>query len=308
MTTPETSPIAFDRDFDPLHGEPVPLSPLVRRVTANNANPFTFRGTNAYLVGAGEDVAVIDPGPEDPNQIEAILSAVGDARVSAIVVTHTHRDHSPNARALQARTGAPVVGAGAHRAARPLAVGEANPLDAAADLKHAPDRQLRNGETVEGDGWTLTAVETPGHTANHLAFALAQENALFSGDHVMAWATTVVAPPDGSMRDYMASLDVLLEREEAVYWPGHGGPVHDPRAYVRALKAHRKMRERAILERLSAGDTTIPAIVAAIYRETPKALHGAAALSTLAQLEDLVARGLAESDRPPSLDARFARS
>ena len=288
----------------PISGVTQRLSSLIRRRICPNASPFTASGTCTYIVGMG-DVAVIDPGPEDADHVSALLASIPGERVSAIVVTHTHRDHSPGARLLQARTGAPIVGCGPHRAARDLAEGEFPHLDASADRAHAPDRVLRNGGTVAGDGWTLEAVETPGHTMNHLAFALPQEAALFSGDHVMAWSTSIVAPPDGSMRAYMASLDKLRARSETVYWPGHGGPVRDPRRFVRGLAAHRRQRETTIRARIAAGDREIRAIVAAIYQGLNPVLHGAAALSVFAHLEDLVERGVVVTDGPPRLEGRY---
>ncbi|WP_244535558.1 MBL fold metallo-hydrolase [Methylorubrum salsuginis] len=280
------------------------LTPLVRRRICPNGGPFTASGTCSYVVGRGR-VAVIDPGPSDAGHVEALLADLGDERVTAVVVTHTHRDHSPGARLLQALTGAPIVGCGPHRAARELAENELPVLDASADREHRPDRALADGESLDGEGWTLTAVATPGHTMNHLAFALPQENTLFSGDHVMAWSTSIVAPPDGSMRAYMASLDRLRERGETLYWPGHGGPVRDPRRFVRGLAAHRRQREAAIRARLTAGDEDIRAIVGAVYQGLSPKLLGAAALSVFAHLEDLVERGLVVTDGPPLLDGRF---
>jgi len=285
--------LAFQRDFDARHGEAVEVAPGIRRVTANNPGPFTFAGTNTYLIGT-DALAVIDPGPEDEAHLAALLRAIGSARVDAILVTHTHRDHSPAARPLARATGAPVVGCGPHRPARPLGLGEDGGLDAGADRDYAPDRELADGETIAAGGATIEAVATPGHTENHLAFALHGTDALFSGDHVMAWSTTVVAPPDGSMARYMASLDRLLARPETTYLPGHGGLVTDTHAFLRGLKAHRGMRERAILEQLARGERGIPSLVAAIYRDTDPRLHAAAGLSTLAQLEWLIERGLVE--------------
>ncbi len=276
------------------------LSGLTRRLIAGNASPYTFTGTCSYIVGAG-DVAIIDPGPADEAHLDALLAAVEGERVSHIVVTHTHRDHAPGAAILKARTGAPIVGARAH-VPRP---GAPQGLDASHDLAYAPDRALANGERIAGNGFTLEAIATPGHAANHLCFALLEENALFSGDHVMAWSTSVVAPPDGSMADYMASLEKLRSRSETVYWPGHGGPVREPQRYVRALAHHRRQREAAILSRLEAGDAEIPQIVARVYAGLAPALVRAAGLSTLAHLEDLVARGIVASEGPPSLSARF---
>lgn len=297
--------LTFDQEFDPRHGESVEVAPGVRRVTANNAGPFTFRGTNTFIVGERE-LAVIDPGPDDPAHVDAVIRAIGGRPVSHILVSHTHRDHSPAAARLRAATGAPVLAEGPHRASRDLNVGETNPLDASADKQFTPDIRLSDGMLVEGDGWTLEAVATPGHTANHLAFALLEEDLLFSADHVMAWSTSVVAPPDGSMGDFMASLDKLLKRRETLYLPAHGGAVRDPQGFVRGLKTHRRMRERAILDRLSKGDTTIAELVAANYRGLDKRLTGAAALSTLAHLEDLVARGLVTTDGYAAIDGRYS--
>ncbi len=294
----------FNQTFEPRYGEAVRLSPLVRRVTVNNPGPFTFHGTNSYLVGDCS-LAVIDPGPLDPAHLDALLFAIGDADVSAILVTHTHHDHSPAARRLALRTGAPIYAEGPHRAARPLGDGEPNPLDGSGDTSFRPDRTLADGDTLAGDGWTLTAVATPGHTANHLAFALAEDPVLFSGDHVMAWSTTIVAPPDGAMSDYMASLDKLRSRPEARYFPGHGGSVENAADYVSDLIAHRRDRERAILDRLAAGDTTIPELVAAIYVGLAPNLRQAAGLSVLAHLQDLGERGLVVADGPATAAARF---
>jgi glyoxylase-like metal-dependent hydrolase (beta-lactamase superfamily II) len=299
--------IPFSRGFDAPAGAMQQLTPLVRRIVAPNPSPFTYTGTCTYVVGQG-DVAVIDPGPDDPGHIQALLDALGTERVSQIVITHTHRDHSPGARLLQEATGAPIMGAGPHRAARAPLSNEAPRLDASSDSTHRPDLQLAEGEAVEGDGWRLIALETPGHTMNHLAFALPEEKALFSGDHVMAWSTTIVAPPDGSMRDYMASLDKLARRDDRVFWPGHGGPVAEPKRFVRALLGHRRARESAILARLEAGDETIADIVPRLYEGLAPTLKGAAALSVFAHLEDLVARGLAATNGPPTLDARYRRA
>ena len=292
--------LSFDTDFDPQYGKCVEVAPGVRRLTAGNSGPFTFRGTNTYIVGDRE-LAVIDPGPDDPQHIDMLVNATRGSDVTHILVSHTHRDHSPGATRLKAITGAPILAEGSHRPARALHTGEINPLDASADDRFTPDRFLADGELVPGPNWTLQAVATPGHTANHLAFSLIEQKILFSADHVMAWSTSVVAPPDGSMGDFMASLDKLMTRSEHLYLPGHGGAVSDPPAFLRGLKAHRKMRERAILDRLTKGESTIPAIVKANYHDIDKRLAGAAALSTLAHLEDLVDRGIVETDGPPSI-------
>ncbi|MCJ2066545.1 MBL fold metallo-hydrolase [Methylobacterium sp. J-088] len=288
----------------PVPGRLETVMQLIRRRIAPNGGPFTASGTCTYVIGVGE-VAVLDPGPDDPAHIDALLADLTGERITAIVVTHTHRDHSPGARLLAARTSAPIVGCGRHRAARAVSESEVPRLDASADRAHAPDRVMVEGDLVSGPGWTLAAVETPGHTMNHLAFALPEAQALFSGDHVMAWSTTIVAPPDGAMRAYMASLEKLRGRDETVYWPGHGGPVREPARFLRGLACHRRQREAAIRARLSDGDTGIAQIVAAIYRNLDPRLRGAAALSVFAHLEDLVGRGLVATDGAPQLDGTF---
>ncbi len=296
--------LVFNRDFEARTGEVVQVAPGVRRVTAPNPGPFTFRGTNTFLIGE-ERLAVLDPGPDDPNHVEALDRAIGSAEVVAILVTHTHRDHSPAARLLQARFPAPILAAGAHRPSRPPRPGEELRLDASGDFDLVPDMSLDDGAIVTVGDLRLEVVTTPGHTANHVAFGLLGRDILFSGDHVMGWSTTIVAPPEGSMADYMASLDRLLVRPEQLYLPAHGGAIRDAHAYVRALQAHRKMREAAILEGLRRGDRTIPELVARVYAGLDAWLAGAAGLSTLAHLEDLVARGMVAADGPPALDRRY---
>jgi len=297
--------LEFDTKFEPAYGEAVPIAKGVARLTVNNPSAFTFHGTNSYIVGH-DTLAVIDPGPEDDAHFEALLRAIAGRPVSHVFVSHTHRDHSPLAARLARYTGAVVAAEGPHRPTRPLRIGEINPLDASADTDFAPELTLKDGDVVEGDGWRIGTVLTPGHAANHAAFSLEGTGILFSADHVMAWATSIVAPPDGAMADYMASLDRLLERDDRVFFPGHGGPVTKPRSFLRGLKAHRKMRERAVVERLRLGDRTIGDLVAAIYRDTDPRLHGAAALSVLAHLEDLVGRGAAVTDGAVSIDAHFS--
>ena len=297
--------IPYDRRVDAQPGELRQLTPLVRRLIAPNGGPFTFTGTCTYIVGRGR-VAVIDPGPDNGAHHAALLGALQGESVAHIMVTHTHRDHSPGARALQAATGAPVIGCAPHFAARELAQGESHMLDAANDLDYAPDRILGDGEAIDGDGYSLAALATPGHTMNHLCLALAQENALFSGDHVMAWSTSIVAPPDGAMGAYMESLEKLRGRPEAVYWPGHGGPVNEPQRFVRALIHHRRQREVSILNCLAQGPRAIPQIVERIYENLDARLKGAAALSVFAHLEDLCARGLVATQDAVTLSAIYA--
>jgi glyoxylase-like metal-dependent hydrolase (beta-lactamase superfamily II) len=260
--------------------------PLVRRLLAPNPSPFTYTGTQSYIVGEGE-VAVIDPGPDIEAHVDALTAALAGERVAAILCTHNHRDHSPAARPLQAATGAPIIGCA------PLSLEDDGPrADAAFDADYRPDRILADGDSLAGSGWRLEAVATPGHTSNHLCFALAETGALFSGDHVMGWSTTVVAPPDGDMAAYMASLDKLRMRPDTAYFPAHGPPVADPKAHLDRLIAHRRERERQILAHLQAGEGRIPAMVAAMYRDVDPRLHPAAGRSVLAHLIDLEARGL----------------
>jgi len=264
------------------------VAPGVRRLLAPNPSPFTFTGTQTYIVGAGE-VAVIDPGPDLGPHIDAILAATKSGRIAAIMCTHTHRDHSPASRPLAQTTGAPIIGCA------PLAIEDDGPrADAAFDFDYAPDRVLADGEALEGEGWVLRALATPGHTSNHLCLALEGTGQLFTGDHVMGWSTTVVSPPDGDMTDYMKSLDLLLGRDDLAYHPAHGPAVENPRAHVRALIVHRRMREKQILALLEAGEGRIPAMVETMYREIDPRLHPAAGRSVLAHLVDLQRRGLVE--------------
>lgn len=293
-----------DRDFDPQYGTAVELFPGIRRLTANNPGPFTFHGTNTYLLGTGRLVCV-DPGPASPEHVDAILKAASGARIEAILVTHTHVDHSPGARLLKARTGAPIVGCGPHEAARALADNELNPLDASGDKDHVPDRRLADGEVFSTPEFRLETVTTPGHTANHLCFAIEGSNCLLSADHVMGWSTSVVAPPDGSMRDYMHSIDKLLARNEEVYLPGHGGLIAEAPSYVQDLKQHRLGRESAILDQLTSGEKTIPEIVTRLYAAVDPALHPAAGLSVFAHLEALAERGLVSAEPSLTLTARY---
>jgi glyoxylase-like metal-dependent hydrolase (beta-lactamase superfamily II) len=275
-------------------------------VLCNNPGPLTFKGTVSYIVGRGR-VAIIDPGPHDEAHVAALLDAVRGETVTHILITHTHRDHSPAAALVKAATGAPTYAEGPHRAARPLHVGEPVRLEAGGDRDFIPDRLIGDGDVISGDGWALEAVATPGHTANHMAFALKGTDVLFSGDHVMAWSTPVVAPPDGSMTDYMASLGKLTRRPETIYYPGHGGAVHDAPKFVQAYIRHRKGREQSILRRLAERESDIPALVRAIYIGLDPRLAKAARMSVLAHLEDLVARGLVATDGAPSIDGIYRR-
>lgn len=299
--------IQFDRNFDVKPGIAQEIAPGVRRILCDNPSPFTFKGTNTYIVGHGS-VAIIDPGPSDPRHIEAILSALRNETVAQILVTHTHRDHSPAAAAIKEATGARTYAEGPHRPARELHLGETAPLDSGGDDEFLPDHKLADGEVIEGNGYALETVYTPGHTANHVAFALRGTGILFSADHVMGWATSIVAPPDGSMSDYMASLHKLQKRAETVYLPGHGGAVQDAHNLVQQYIEHREARETAILRKLARGETDIPAIVQAIYIGLDPRLTKAAALTTFAHLETLVEREIVETDGGLSLSGRFRLS
>jgi glyoxylase-like metal-dependent hydrolase (beta-lactamase superfamily II) len=263
------------------------LEPLVRRVLAPNGSPFTYTGTQTYLVGTHEGLAVIDPGPDDAGHLAALEAAIAGVPVLAICCTHTHRDHSPAAAPLAARTGAPIVGCA------PLVLVSDEPrADVPFDPGYAPDRVLTDGEHMAGPGWTLTAVATPGHTSNHLCFALDEDGALFTGDHVMGWSTTVVAPPDGDMADYMASLEKLYARDDRIYYPAHGPAVRKPKQLVRGMIGHRRQRERQILKLLGEDARAIADLVPLMYKGVPEFLWPAAGQSVLAHLLDLERRGL----------------
>lgn len=296
--------IPFNKKLDLAPDTVDNVVPGVRRIMADNPGPFTFKGTLTYIIGKG-NVAIVDPGPDDPAHIAAVLDAVRNETVTHIFVTHTHRDHSPAVPAIKRATGATVYAEGPHRAARPLHIGEHNPLDSSGDRDFNPDVRLKDGDVVEGDGWAIEAVFTPGHTANHMSFALQGQDVLLAGDHVMGWATSIVAPPDGAMSDYMASLHKLARRDETLYLPGHGPAIPDAPRFVSYYILHRKAREASILHRLAKGAADIPTIVRGSYIGIDPRLIGAAGMSVLAHLEDLVARGTVATDGAPSIDGTF---
>jgi glyoxylase-like metal-dependent hydrolase (beta-lactamase superfamily II) len=296
--------IPFNKTLDLAPGHVEEVAPGVRRILCDNPSPFTFKGTMSYIVGRG-DVAIIDPGPDDPQHVAALLDAVRNETVTHIIVTHTHRDHSPGAARVKEATGATTYGEGPHRAARPLHIGEAPRLDASNDIDFSPDRQLADGDVVSGRGFTLQAIATPGHTANHMAYALREQNLVFSGDHVMGWSTSIVAPPDGAMSDYMASLGKLASRSESVYLPGHGDLIQDAPRFVESYIRHRQGREASILHRLGKGAADIPTLVRAIYIGLDPRLARAAGLSVLAHLEDMVARGVVATEGMPSVAGTY---
>ncbi|MBI1212989.1 MAG: MBL fold metallo-hydrolase [Alphaproteobacteria bacterium] len=288
--------LPLNRKYDPVYAKAVEVAPNLRRVLARNANPFTFHGTGTYIVGRGR-VAVIDPGPLIDEHIEALKSALKGETVTHILITHTHSDHSPAAAPLKAATGAPAFAFGPHGASR---VHEGPSIEEANDTGFKPDRSVRDGDVIEGDGWSFECVFTPGHTSNHMCYAWREQKTFFSGDHVMGWSTTVIGPPDGDMAQYFASLEKLLRRDDEIYYPTHGGPIVDPKAFVTALIAHRHAREDQIVACLKRGIDRIPAMVEVIYSEHDKRLHAPAALSVLAHLQHMVATRRVATDGPPS--------
>jgi glyoxylase-like metal-dependent hydrolase (beta-lactamase superfamily II) len=294
--------IPYVRELEFEYGRAAQVSPLIRRVIANNPGPFTHYGTGTYIVGRG-DVAVIDPGPDLLEHLEAILAAVDGERVSAIVVTHHHIDHSPLAGPLKARTGAPIYGCAL--AAAPVAEDGGVRMEAANDLDFTPDVSLCAGGEIKGPGWTLEAIPTPGHTSNHICYALKEETALFSGDHIMGWSTTVIAPPDGDMTDYMESLRRIRAREFSTIWPTHGPPIREVTPFLDAYIAHRRERETQILTALAQGPARIRELVPRLYADVDARLHPAAARSMLAHMIDLTRRGRVRTGGEPGPDSEY---
>jgi glyoxylase-like metal-dependent hydrolase (beta-lactamase superfamily II) len=291
----------FKTTMNFAYGVPRGLAPGVVRLVANNPGHFTFKGTNTYIVGTGEELALIDPGPADAEHLSAILAAIGPRRVSHVLITHTHRDHTDGLPALLAATGAKTAGFG-RRALRRGTKRTSPSGSEFVEKDFIPDVPLADGGRLAGDGWALAAVHTPGHAPDHLCFELEGTGILFSGDHVMGWNTSVVAPPEGNMSDYLRSLQLLGERSDRVYFPGHGGQVEEPQRLVKAFLLHRRMREQAILDCIRSGTDTVKAIVPAIYRDLNPKLLNAASLSVLAHVEHLISRGLVRCDPPLSVD------
>jgi glyoxylase-like metal-dependent hydrolase (beta-lactamase superfamily II) len=293
--------IPFRRDFTFEYGRLEPVAPGIRRIIARNPGPFTFRGTGTYVIGEGE-VAVIDPGPDLPEHIEALLMDLAGETITHILVTHTHRDHSPAAAAVKEASGAPTCGFGPHAGGRR---GEAG-VEEGGDWDFTPDVVIKDGDEIAGDGWRFEAVHTPGHTSNHLCFAMPDSGVLFSGDHVMGWSTSVIAPPDGDMAAYMNSLDKLLLRPDAVYWPTHGPAITKPHDHVRAFIAHRREREAGIVECLKGGIGRIDQMVERLYVGLDPSLRRAAGRSVLAHLVDLSSRGVVTCDGPTTTEGHYA--
>ena len=292
--------IPYRRDFAFEYGQLEPVAPCIRRIVARNPGPFTFKGTGTYVVGDGE-VAVIDPGPDLAEHVAALRAGLADERITHILVTHTHRDHSPAAKALKEATGAPTFGFGPHAGGRRDEVGG----EEGGDWDFTPDVVVLDGDQIDGKGWRFEAVHTPGHTSNHLCFALPDSGILFSGDHVMGWSTSVIAPPDGDMAAYMASLDKLLRRRDTVYWPTHGPAITEPAGHVRAFVAHRREREAGILDCLRSGCEIVPAMVDRLYVGLNPTLRRAAGRSVLAHLVDLIGRDIVAADGPATVEAHY---
>ncbi|HEX4301429.1 MAG TPA: MBL fold metallo-hydrolase [Rhizomicrobium sp.] len=281
--------IPFIREFTPHYGEEVRVTPMISRVVANNPGPFTFMGTGVYIVGSGKDAAVIDPGPDLPEHVEALKRALAGRRLTHILVTHTHSDHSPAAKPLKEWSGAKTYAFGPHGSGRDTEDGPK--VEAGGDVDFVPDVRVKDGDAIAGDGFTFACVHTPGHTSNHMCFALREEKALFSGDHIMGWSTTVVTPPDGDMAQYIASVEKLQARDDAVLYPTHGAPITEPKPFLAAYREHRLDRERQVLAAIAAGDATIPQMVARMYADVDKRLHPAASRSVLAHLIKLEREG-----------------
>lgn len=296
--------IPFTRDLNFEYGVVDQLGPGIRRVIANNPGPFTLYGTGTYIIGEGS-VAVIDPGPELPKHFDALMIALEGQTVSDIVITHTHSDHSPLSRRLADATGARICGYGGLLPSQEAGSDGLFPMEEAIDQNLKLDTELFNGDLIKGDGWTLEAVHTPGHIANHMCFAYLEEEVLFSGDHVMGWSTSVVIPPDGSMTEYMNSLSILLERSETTYWPTHGPAIKNPKPFVQAYIDHRLERERQILEQLDCGPQRIPDMVKGMYADVPKELHPAAGQSVYAQIIKLVEEEIVVCQEAPRLDSLY---
>jgi glyoxylase-like metal-dependent hydrolase (beta-lactamase superfamily II) len=297
--------IPYRRELEFDYGSVSQIAPGIRRVIANNPGPFTFHGTGTYILGTG-NVAVIDPGPDDDEHIGAILAALDGETISHILVTHTHMDHSPGCRPLQALTGAPTYAYGPHGAGK---LEQGVQVEEGGDMDFAPDHLVKHGDIIQGGDWTVECVYTPGHTSNHMCFALQEQKALFTGDHVMGWSTSIISPPDGDMAAYMQSLELLLERDDAVYWPTHGPSIIDPKTHVRAYIAHRIEREEQILKCIDEGTHSIRDMVPLMYRDTPEFMYPAAARSVLAAMENLLRKNQVVADGgEPSMDSVYRRA
>ncbi|MDX1431936.1 MAG: MBL fold metallo-hydrolase [Gammaproteobacteria bacterium] len=297
-----SKPMPFTREFAFAYGVLEEVAPGVRRIVARNPSPFTWHGTGTYVLGRG-NVAVVDPGPDLAEHVDALLDALEGETVTHLLVTHTHRDHSPACRAVQAATGAPSYGFGPHGSGR---IEAGVQVEEGADYDFVPDVSVRHGDVVAGDGWSVECVYTPGHTSNHVCYQLREQRALFCGDHVMGWSTTIISPPDGDIRTYLDSLSLLLERNDRRYWPTHGAPIDDPKRVVKALIDHRLERVEEVRGCLADGIREIPAMVARMYADIPTFMHRAAGRSVLATLLFMIAREEVTCEGEPGMDSRFA--
>jgi len=296
--------IPFRRDLDFTYGEADRIGPRIRRVIAENPSPFTLYGTGTYIIGNGR-VAVIDPGPADPAHIEALLEATRGETISHVLVTHTHMDHSPGCALLREHCDAPTYAYGPHGAGK---LEEGVPVEEGGDMDFVPDHRVSHGDVIEGEDWSVECVYTPGHTSNHMCFQLREDNALFTGDHIMGWSTSIISPPDGDMLAYMRSLNLMLEREDEVYWPTHGPCIEDPKGLVTAFIEHRREREAQILDCVGKGVGNIRDMVPLMYTSTPEFMYPAAARSVLAAVEYLVAEGKLASESDVSLESVYRLS
>ena len=293
--------IPFNRNFEVNYGEIENVAPGIRRITANNPSPFTFRGTGTYILGEG-NVAVIDPGPDQPEHVKAIVEGLKNETVSHILITHTHNDHSPAAKALKEITGAPTYGFGPHGSGKPALK---LTTQAGGDMDFRPDEKTQDGSVIYGDDWSVSCLHTPGHTSNHICFSWDEEKALFPGDQVMGWSTSIVSPPDGDMGDYMRSLDKLIVRDDKIYYPAHGPEILEPQKLISAFQDHRREREENILECLKLGNDTIDQMVKTVYQDVSESLHSAAARSLFATVIYLVEQKKVEAIDGLDIDGRY---
>ena len=294
--------IPFVRELEFEYGRCDEVSPLIRRVIANNPSAFTFHGTGTYVIGHG-NVAVVDPGPANAAHIDALMKALEGETITHVLVTHTHMDHSPGCRLLREYSDAPTYAYGPHGAGK---AEQGVVVEEGGDMDFVPDVEVRDGDIIEGDGWSVECVHTPGHTSNHICFSLREESTLFSGDHVMGWSTSIVSPPDGDMGDYLRSLNKLLARDEEFYWPTHGPRIEQPRRLVRAFVEHRRARDQQILGCLADCISDIREMVPRMYQGVDKRLYPAAARSVLAHLVEMVNDGRAVCTSKPAVDAEFS--
>ena len=293
--------IPFRRELNFTYGEVAEVAPGIRRIVAENPSPFTLYGTGTYIVGRGE-VAVIDPGPADPAHISLLLEGLAGESISHILVTHTHTDHSPGCRLLQEHTDAKTYAYGPHGSGK---LEQGVPVEEGGDMDFQPDQLVCDGEVLEGGDWSIKCVHTPGHTSNHMCYQFQERKALFTGDHVMGWSTSIISPPDGDMGAYIASLQKLLERDDQVYWPTHGPSIEDPKPHVRGFIAHRRQREEQILACIGQGVHQIQDMVPLIYTELPEFMYPAAARSVLASVVHLVGKGQLRTVGEVQLAARY---